>query len=160
MFELLKMIFSYDRRLIQPFGWCLKQFKNWDIMLVDLLGHASLIVIWPSLLPPLMSSSTGSWVLTITMGSPMTKGSLCGPSKGHGSPIAIAQTGKFANCVPEISKIYCKLYREHQNCAPKILVARYKLSRLGHSPHLWPKNFNALWAFREHTNVFLKFCPP
>ena len=39
-------------------------------------------------------------------------------------------TGKFANCAPEISKIYYKIYREYQNCATKILVAQYKLSRL------------------------------
>ena len=36
----------------------------------------------------------------------------------------IAQTGKIANCVPEISKIYYKLHRKQQNCAPKISVAR------------------------------------
>ena len=40
------------------------------------------------------------------------------------------QTGNFANCVPEISKICYKLYREHQNCVPEIPVATYKLSRL------------------------------
>ena len=39
-------------------------------------------------------------------------------------------TGKFANCAPEISKIYYKIYREHQNCAAEISVAQYKLSRL------------------------------
>ena len=39
-------------------------------------------------------------------------------------------TGKSANCVPGISKIYYKMYREHQNYATEILVAQYKLSRL------------------------------
>ena len=39
-------------------------------------------------------------------------------------------TGKFANCVPKVSKIYYKIYREHQNCAAEISVAQYKLSRL------------------------------
>ena len=42
----------------------------------------------------------------------------------------ICLTGKFANCAPEISKIYYKIYREHQNCAAEISVAQYKLSRL------------------------------
>ena len=42
-------------------------------------------------------------------------------------------TGKFANCAPEISKIYYKIYREHQNCAAEISVAQYKLSRLAHT---------------------------
>ena len=41
------------------------------------------------------------------------------------------QTGKSANCASEIWKIYNELYREHQNCMPEFLVARYKLSRLG-----------------------------
>ena len=39
-------------------------------------------------------------------------------------------TGKFAKCMPEISKIYYKIYREHQNWATEISVAQYKLSRL------------------------------
>ena len=46
--------------------------------------------------------------------------------------LSTSQTGKFANCVPEISKIYHQLYKEHQNCVPEMSVARYKLSRLVH----------------------------
>ena len=41
-------------------------------------------------------------------------------------------TGKFANCTPEILKVYYKICREHQNCATEISVAQYKLSRLVH----------------------------
>ena len=29
-------------------------------------------------------------------------------------------TGKFANCTPEILKVYYKICREHQNCATEI----------------------------------------
>ena len=39
-------------------------------------------------------------------------------------------TGKFASCAPEISKIYYKIYRGHQNCTTEISVAQCKLSRL------------------------------
>ena len=46
-------------------------------------------------------------------------------------------TGKFANCVPEISKTYYKIYREHQNCATEISVAQYKLSRLVARHYFW-----------------------
>ena len=49
---------------------------------------------------------------------------------------ALYLTGKFANCAPEISKIYYKIYREHQNCAAEISVAQYKLSRLGCIHHM------------------------
>ena len=48
----------------------------------------------------------------------------------HVFHLAFPLTGKFANCAPEISKIYYKIYREHQNCAAEISVAQYKLSRL------------------------------
>ena len=44
--------------------------------------------------------------------------------------LRVTLTGKFANCAPEISKIYYKICREHQNCAAEISVAQYKLSRL------------------------------
>ena len=47
-------------------------------------------------------------------------------------------TEKFANCAPQISKIYYKIHREHQSCATEISVARHKLSRLAHGkPWLW-----------------------
>ena len=34
----------------------------------------------------------------------------------------VLQTGKIANCTPDNTNIYFKLYREHQNCTPKISV--------------------------------------
>ena len=73
-------------------------------------------------------------------------------------------TGKFANCAPEISKIYYEIYREHQNWASEISVAQYKLSRLVDHNHSaacrtktqWFSAFNAclrnMASWQKHVN--------
>ena len=84
----------------------------------------------------------------------------------------------------EILKIFYKLYREHQNFAPKISVSRFKLSRLGalaigFSPLVYMRNVSPLATTQtgkfakckqkeifftkyctHNTCIFERFCAP